>query len=94
MPPNLAPFAALAPALRCNVAEVEKADGLLDESLDAAAIVQQLNCIGCGARGLAAEIARTLPYGFWMRNTVALDGIVAVKLAACSRHEFACVGAE
>jgi hypothetical protein len=41
-----------------------------------------------------AVAARTLPYGLWMRNTVALDGIVAVELAACSLHDSACVGAE
>jgi hypothetical protein len=41
-----------------------------------------------------AVAARTLPYGFWMRNTVALDGIEAVKLAASPRHDSACVGAE
>ena len=70
LPQSLAPFASIAPALRCNVTALEMTSGLLDEGLTAVAIVQQLNCVGCGAKGLAAEIARMFPYGcsYWERR--------------------------
>ena len=43
LPANPVPPAPLAPASRGNVAVVERAGGLLNENLGAAAIVQQLN---------------------------------------------------
>lgn len=42
---------------------IDMPDGVLDRSVHAAAIVQQLNCIGCDGRGLAAGVANTFPYG-------------------------------